>query len=170
MTDVSRFAASLVTRDKRGWKIKTRFLTFHPISYGTATLARLSVGLRPDGHRLMLHYFPKQDYAATYHDHPWSFWTLVLWGAYIDRSIDAAGRIHYDVLRLGSFRHRAAQHRHKTRVPCRAVTLVLTRPASRAWCEGDVGDWKCDDVGEHFNETLGHIPAYESPIVTEEAA
>lgn len=161
---------SLVQRDERGWKIKTRFLTFHPVSYGTATLARLSIGLRPDGHRLMLHYFPKQDYASTYHDHPWSFFTLVLWGSYIDKSIDSAGRTRYDVMRVGSFRHRAAEHRHKTRVPRSAVTIVLTRPDQRAWCEGDVGDWKCDGRAEDFNETLGHIRQYESPIITEEAA
>lgn len=156
---------SPITRDERGWKIKTRCFTFHPVSYGTATLARASLGLSPNGRRLMVHYFPKADYASTYHDHPWSFRTLVLWGKYIDQSMDADGRLCYDVLTSGSTRFRDAHHRHKTRVLRRTITLVFTSPASRRWCEGDEIDWKCEGTVEAFNETLGHIPSYEAPIV-----
>lgn len=145
-------------RDEKGWKIKTRFLTFHPVSYGTATLARLSLGLKPDGRRLMFHYFPKQDFASTYHDHPWSFWTLVLWGGYVDRSVASAALLTDDTLRMGSIRHREARHRHKTKVLRRTFTVVLTSGDERQWCEGDISDWMCDGVPADFNETLGYRP------------
>lgn len=155
----------IIKRDANGWKVKGRFLTFHPVSYGTGTLARLSIGFKPSGRRLMLHYFPVQDYASTYHDHPWSFRTLVLWGKYIDQSVNAVGNHCYDVLTFGSTRHRAAQHRHKTKVLKRTVTLVLAGSTQRNWCEGTETDWKCEGTPEHFAETLGHIPEYDSPIV-----
>lgn len=155
----------IIKRDQNGWKIKTRFVTFHPVSYGTATLARFSIGLTPSGRRLMLHYFPKSDYASTYHDHPWSFRTLVLWGKYVDWSINTAGDHCYDVLVMGSTRRRSAYHRHKTKVLRRTMTLVLTSPDERGWCEGSETDWKCEGTPEHFLETLGHIPDYEAPVV-----
>lgn len=68
---------------------------------------------------------------------------------------------------MGSVRFRHALHRHKTRVLRPSVTVVLTAAAEREWCEGDVSDWKCEGGLEHFNETLGHIPAYDSPIVVD---
>lgn len=154
-----------VKRDAKGWKIKNRFLTFHPISYGTGTLARLSLGLRPSGRRLMLHYFPTQDYATTFHDHPWSFRTLVIWGKYIDQSLNSYDEVCYDVLHIGSIRFRAAQHRHRTRVLTPTVTVVLAGSVQRSWCEGTATDWKCEGNPEAFNETLGHIPPYESQII-----
>lgn len=140
-------------RDERGWKIKTRCFTFHPVSYGTATLARASVGLHPEGHRLMLHYFPVADFSETFHDHPWGFRTLVLWGGYIDLSLRPDGAEVSELLAVGSYRYRPARHLRRT------FTVVLTNPTERRWCEGDVQDWKCDGIAADFNETLGHINA-----------
>lgn len=160
MSDLSRrFSLLGFQRDHRGWKFKTPYLTFHPVSYGTATLARLSVGLHPEGHRLMLHYFPVADYGATFHDHPWGFRTLVLWGHYVDLSLDANGNEVIEHMTAGKLRYRPARHRHKTKTLRRTVTLVLTNPTERRWCEGDTLDWKCDGVAADFNETLGHINA-----------
>lgn len=146
-------------RDHRGWKIKTPYFTFHPVSYGTGTLARASIGLHPEGHRLMLHYFPVADYAETFHDHPWGFRTLVLWGHYIDLSMAPNGALVTEDMKAGTYRYRPARHRHKTRVLQPTFTLVLTNPTERRWCEGDVQDWKCDGLPADFNETLGHINA-----------
>lgn len=145
---------SIIQRDATGWKIKTRFLTFHPISYGVGSLARLSIGRDPDGARLMFHYFPKCDKPDTYHDHPWPFVTLLLWGHYTDISINKDGEV-VDECHTGALRFRKASHRHKTWVRKPTFTVVLRSAAVREWCEGDVNDWKCEGNIRDFNETLG---------------
>lgn len=140
-------------RDENGWKIKTPFFTFHPVSYGVGSLARLSIGVRSEGRRVMFHYFPR-GVAEEWHDHPWAFVTLVLWGAYTDESIDADG-VAIDRLHRGSVRYRPATHRHKTHIHRPTVTVVLRGATERTWCAGPTDDWKCDGSSADFNETLG---------------
>jgi hypothetical protein len=36
--------------------------------------------------KLYLHYFHSSDEDAALHDHPWPFWSLILWGGYIEVS------------------------------------------------------------------------------------
>lgn len=141
-------------RDERGWKIKTRFLTFHPVSYGVGSLARLSIGLHDSGRRFMVHYFPKCELPQKYHDHPFPFVTLMLFGEYLDISIDRTGEV-IDRLRPGSVRFRRASHRHKTYVLKPVITIVLRGREVRHWCEGNIGDWKCEGEPANFRETLG---------------
>lgn len=155
----------IIQHDERGWKVVTRFLTFHPVSYGVGSLARLSIGLHPEGRRLMLHYFPRnEDPGPEFHDHPWPFWTLVLWGSYTDESIGLAlwtppdGYVRYikrDALHAGSVRHRLATHRHRTFVHQPTFTVVFRGATERMWCEGTTEDWKCDGEPVDFNETIG---------------
>lgn len=151
----------ILQRDKNGWKLKTRFFTFHPVSYGVGSLARLSIGLHPEGRRIMFHYFPKnEDPGPEYHDHPWPFWTVVLWGAYTDESWGIP-YAHWkplkvlDRLHAGSIRHRPATHRHRTLVHRRTFTVVFRGTTVRAWCEGTTEDWKCEGSPADFAETLG---------------
>ena len=151
-------------RDENGWKWKTRFVTFHPISYGVGSLARLSIGLRSEGRRLMIHYFPRnEDPGPELHDHPWSFWTVMLWGCYTDESV-TIGELptggpspvwERDTLSLGSVRHRPATHRHRTIVHRPTVTVVFRGATAREWCEGTTEDWKCEGRPASFDETLG---------------
>lgn len=143
-------------RDDRGWKIKTRLLTLHPVSYGTATLARLSIGLSTTGPRLMFHYFPPQDYSRKFHDHPWPFVTMVLWGSYTDLSIGPDGIEVVERLTRGAIRFRPARHRHKTANDRRCFTVVLAGRDEREWCEGDREEWVCGGNVTDFNETLGN--------------
>lgn len=140
--------------DENGWRIKTPLLTFHPVSYGVGSLARLSIGLRSEGRRIMFHYFPVDENPQTYHDHPWPFVTLVLWGSYTDLSVDADGTA-IERLSRGSVRHRAATHRHKTYVHQPTFTVVLRGATTRQWCEGTTEDWMCDGDPTDFDETLG---------------
>lgn len=152
----SRFG---LIRDHRGWKIKTKLLTVHPVSYGTATLARISIGLSETGPRLMLHYFPPQGPSPKYHDHPWPFVTLVLWGGYADVSVTPDGRDVIEHLPPGTIRFRSANHRHKTANKRRCVTLVLAGADERQWCEGDAEEWVCGGDVTDFNETAGSVRA-----------
>lgn len=106
-----------------------------------------------------LHRFPGDADDRDVHDHPWAFWTLVLWGGYNDMAPCMAckgygdilgrywhptpvqcGRCHGDgvLLRekmtMGKLRFRPAHHLHRTKAsPRGALTLVLTGPKVRDW-------------------------------------
>lgn len=69
---------------RRGSSIKTRWFLYHPHSYGIATLMR--IGFRFRGRGLYLHHF-RPHAEDEFHDHPWPFRTLVLWGGYVDDSL-----------------------------------------------------------------------------------
>ena len=43
------------------------------------------VGKRGEGNwRVFLHYFHRSDYDEALHDHPWPFWSLVIWPGYYE--------------------------------------------------------------------------------------
>lgn len=83
--------------------------------------------------RAYLHVLGRPDADREHHDHPWSFWTLVLWGGYTEKAhvLNGRGRptgeIKRDILSIGSVRYRPATHAHLiTRLHTkRVVTLVL---------------------------------------------
>lgn len=160
--------------------IKTRYFVFHPLAYsreGSDVQSLARVGFRTrSGRALLLHYFPAHE-SRTFHDHPWHFRTLVLFGGYEDLSpcekcagtgyespacgnprkcarCDGSG-VLVDRLGMFSTRYRPAKHRHRTRVKRRAVTIVLTGPTEREWCEGLPGEWTCGGVEADFTEGLG---------------
>lgn len=72
---------------------------------------------------IRIHRWFGSDDKRAFHNHAWWFFTLVLWGSYIDRS--AAGNDH---LRPLSCRFRPAQHSHTVDVqkPGRTWTLLIT--------------------------------------------
>jgi hypothetical protein len=109
------------------------------------------------GWSLKLHVFLRGDEDEELHDHPWSFWTLVICGGYWEEvpieeahrsrgfhligpsePITKAGpglRSALILRRSGSLSFRPAQWKHAVRLdPGRAcATLVLTSPKSRDW-------------------------------------
>jgi hypothetical protein len=134
--------------------IRTRWFVYHPHKYGIATLMR--VGFRVAGRQLLLHHF-RPHTETEFHDHPWSFRTLVLWGSYVDESLDQQGRLLRDVLRPLSTRRRASQHAHRTSCKGHVVTLVYTGRKERQWCKGTPEQWICDGEVEAFDRTLGMV-------------
>lgn len=82
------------------------------------------------GWRLLFHEFHRVDEDECFHDHPWRFWTLVLWGGYEEETPDGHRRTY-----PGRVYYRPAKYRHKiTRLFARRVyTLVVTAPRERAW-------------------------------------
>lgn len=131
-------------------KIRTRWFVFHPHSYGIATLMR--VGFRVAGRQLLLHHF-RPHTEREFHDHPWPFVTVVLWGGYLDESLDAHGRIVRDQLLVGSVRRRPALHAHRTSCRRHTWTLVLTGRKRRVWCKGTPRRWACDgEPGSFYAE------------------
>lgn len=82
---------------------------------------------------LCLHKFHRSD-ADTHHDHPWGFWSLILWRGYVEetplgrRSV-RPGRL---LFRSATWRHRVILHSRGGReLP--AVTLVWAGPRVRNW-------------------------------------
>jgi hypothetical protein len=98
-----------------------------------------------------LHHWLHSDDSRYFHDHPFSFVTLVLWGSYIDRT--PAGD---EFLGLGSVRYRNAFHRHSVIIPPGgAWTALLTGPKVRRW-----GFWVRDKFkksNKYFLEHGQHI-------------
>lgn len=140
--------------------IKTRWFIFHSHSYGIATLMRIGFVL-PGGRKLLLHHF-RPHHEDRFHDHPWSFRTIVLWGGYIDESlaesIGSERLVIRDRLRFLSMRQRPALHAHRTACSGHTVTLVLTGPPKREWCEGYPQQWACEGDPQDFDTTRGMHP------------
>lgn len=135
--------------------IKTRFFVFHPHSYGIATLAR--IGFRFRGRQLLLHHF-RPHTETEFHDHPWGFRTLVLWGSYTDESLGTSKTfIRTDVLRVGSTRRRPALHAHRTKCTGHVWTLVVTGRPEREWCKGSRENWVCGGEVADFDATRGMV-------------
>jgi hypothetical protein len=76
-----------------------------------------------------VHHWLASDDKRAFHDHPWWFITLVLYGGYTDKS--PTGEDH---LRFGSIRYRPANHQHTVFPDAKgAWTLLITGKKTRSW-------------------------------------
>jgi hypothetical protein len=94
------------------------------------------LGRRFEGsQRLFLHCFHRSD-RDDLHNHPWAFWSLILWGGYFEKTPE--GRRWYRPL---SLLRRPATWRHAVEIPeGRLVwTLVWAGPKVQSW------GFFCDD-------------------------
>lgn len=80
--------------------------------------------------RLMLHWFKRSDADREMHDHPWNFWTIMLWHGYVEHTPKGQRRLW-----PGMILYRPATHRHRVKLINRkpAVTLVWAGPKVRSW-------------------------------------
>lgn len=105
---------------------------------GRPYLARFEI-LAAFGWSLKLHTFIRSDADEELHDHPWSFWTLVLAGRYMEQT--ETGVIERKpwslAYRPAAWRHRVILNAESGNWESPCVTLVLTAPKSREW-----GFWK----------------------------
>lgn len=97
------------------------------------------------GFGLYLHIFHRSDSDDALHDHPWSFWTLILWRGYtehlqrVDYATDETWTVQRRlwpgqiVYRPATTIHRVELHHDKQGNPKPAVTLVLRGPKSGTW-------------------------------------
>lgn len=122
--------------------------------------------------RLYLHIFEAPDSDEAFHDHPWDFYTICLWGGYDQVSHDLfsgrmikgtdgtyherpTGTMVSDTLRFLSVRHRKATHAHQiTRLHTKyVVTLVFRGQRERNW-----GFWCPPDSPDYTRIVRNHIP------------
>jgi hypothetical protein len=111
---------------------------------------------------LCLHIFHRSD-APDLHDHPWDFWSLILWRGYIEQTPSGRRRVW-----PGMLLRRRAEHVHRVELLPRytqqltqieympgrrvlgqrqighlpAVTLVLMRPRRRTWGFFTAAGWQ----------------------------
>lgn len=81
---------------------------------------------------LKLHKICKSDDACL-HDHPWTFYSLILWGGYVEHTEDAEGIRRVRICHPFSILKRPAHHRHRLEIHQTAWTLVLTSKRVRQW-------------------------------------
>jgi hypothetical protein len=100
---------------------------------------------------IRLHRWLGPDDDRHFHDHPWSFVTLVLRGGYTDKNPDGG-----EHLAAGQVRLRHAEHRHTVVPdPGGAWTIILTGPKVRTW--GFWVDGKFRKARKYFGR-YGHHP------------
>lgn len=85
---------------------------------------------------IRLHQWHESDDIRAFHDHPYWFITLVLWGGYWDITPLSENEADekQDTLSIGSVRFRPANHKHKVLLTHKPTwTLLLTGEPTRRW-------------------------------------
>ena len=104
---------------------------------------------------IRVHHFIRSDDKRYFHDHGWSFITLVLKGSYTDVSPEGE-----DLLTTGSIRYRKAEHKHYVKVPVGGCwTFLICGPQRRNW-----GFW----IGDKFKRPLKYFHKYGHPPCSEQ--
>lgn len=75
-----------------------------------------------------LHNLRRSDAGMIYHDHPWGFVSIIIWGGYIEET--PTRRRHYGV---GRVLFRPARWIHRIEIERPAWTLIIAQRASREW-------------------------------------
>lgn len=118
------------------------------------------------GYSIRVHHWIRSDDKRFFHDHPWSFVTVVLKGSYTDVSpatdIQGVERpfVKKDTLTAGMVKYRAAEHKHYVDVPKGGCwTLLFCGRAKRKW-----GFWvKANQFFRplRFFNKFGHPPCHD---------
>ena len=92
------------------------------------------LGSNESRYALMLHKMHRPDDDSCHHDHPWSFFTLVLWGGYVEE-VTVPGGVKVRNNRPGMLLWRRAEHTHRIASLPRGVcyTLLLRMKKRRKW-------------------------------------
>ena len=84
---------------------------------------------------IYLHWVSRPDAGRCPHDHPWPFWSLVLWGWYVEEVFALESDAVLVRRRLWSLAHRTAYHVHRIAAVSRGgvVTLLVVGSRLRRW-------------------------------------
>lgn len=87
----------------------------------------------PRGWSIKLHHILRPDQDRCHHDHPWRFWTLILWGGYVEEIRGPVTIVRRNV--FGMIRKNTARHTHRvTELIGHTVwTIGLYAPREREW-------------------------------------
>lgn len=101
------------------------------ISQSTLYLERWSMRL-PFGCSIKVHHILRPDDDRCQHNHPWSFWTFVLWGGYIEQVAEHNVRHHMKWLH-GAWRPHGFRHRIIELPRGHSWTLILVGKTQSTW-------------------------------------
>ncbi len=125
--------------------------------------------------RVFLHRISLPDAGRDMHDHPWDFWTLRLWGWYVEIVGASTCNLHkVPNVRCGLCarmhqaweertgwrpRFRLAEHVHRIKSVSKGGcwTLVVAMPARRAWGFWQRGGWRSAEAMGIKNEPEDNI-------------
>lgn len=111
-------------RAPKKWEFFSRFIIGTP---GDEYLDRLRIAVTP-WFQVMLHRIYRPDRQRDLHDHPWSFFSVVLWGSYIENTPTGLKKCRWWNWKRTTDRHSI---RECSRRP--VWTLVFTGPKRRTW-------------------------------------
>lgn len=77
---------------------------------------------------IRFHVFRRPDEDSCHHDHPWWFFTVVLWGGYVEETVSGERAVRWLGFRRRGFRHRVTRLLRRI-----AVTMIITGPIEREW-------------------------------------
>jgi len=96
--------------------------------YGDIYMTRIIL-LRTRWFKLMLNYFHRSDEDRAQHDHPWPFWSFILWRGYLEHTPEGVKRI-----RPCRLIYRPCWWIHRVElINGPALTLVVTGRRVREW-------------------------------------
>lgn len=133
------------------WLLRVLKVERHDITRrGTPYLVRwVLYGQRyaDSGGKVFLHRFHASDPDGALHDHPWRFWSLILWGGYWEHTPDGRRTWYWP----GRLLRRPAEWKHRVEIPAgrKVWTLLWTSDKVRSWgfdCVGGFVGWR-DYVG-----------------------
>ena len=87
---------------------------------------------------IYLHQINEADLDEDMHDHPWSFWSIILWGGYQEQLKDSL--VNRRFLHM-AYRKKNTPHKI-LRLFRRTWTLVVTGPGDRVWGYDTDKGWK----------------------------
>lgn len=94
---------------------------------------------------IYLHYINKADEDKHLHDHPWSFWSIILKGGYIESAADVGSAVPTKITKRG-FLHMAYRNKHTPHMISvlehPTYSLVITGPGGRKWGYTTEDGWK----------------------------
>lgn len=101
-------------------------------------LYRWTLAVLGGGRRCYLHRYLGSDWSRNLHDHPKTFWSVGLWGGYVEQTSDGIRQ-----WRGPWVRRFPAEHRHRLRVSRRrgCWTLIFTGRVTREWGFWSKGVW-----------------------------
>jgi len=85
--------------------------------------------------KVMFHRFHRSDEDREHHDHPWNFWTVILWRGYVEETLSGQRRLWPGTVRWrsGIWRHRVLLVKDRQGRERESWSLVFAGPRVRDW-------------------------------------
>jgi hypothetical protein len=111
------------------WLLKYREISQRGVVY----MRRFYLSPVIRGWQLRLHHIMRSDWDRAPHDHPYDFWSFMLWGKYTEEHFYRSKSYGKSVAHMFGLRFRRASDTHILTLKKPCWTLVLVGPTIRIW-------------------------------------